>query len=521
MTSIVDQSNIAANAGDVIAWKPEKNCIQIRDGRSIDVSGNEWIIETPTKRFAIHWDQLLVAEGDHRNAVRRWIAHLLRLNSPTVASGGFYQALALFNSQTFLSAALDRQTVPYLAFSEAQAGLRAEQRWQLHYPRYFYQWCVSQRFPYFDPVVSQKLDSIVIGGNLKGQAVKSADPHHGPLNAHEVATLSLALRAARIDGRMPLQEQAALWLCLAFGANASQYAMMREEDINPQIINGQLATTLVNVPRHKKGHVDQRVEFQTRRANRFVGVLLQNLVEENRRNHPTVQPDVARPLFWRTEPLNRGAGLEEWVWHLSAVQFTQLVQRAVKRLRILSRTGSPLNISTRRLRYSLATRMVQEGASKWAVAVALDHTDLQNVDTYFHVDDGIVEQLNVALATALEARAHAFAQLVEKEEDAINGNQKASRRYFGDREKEIFEPIGTCGANAFCNVIAPLGCYVCPKFQAWMEAPHNLVLDHLIEQRTRREQLGLDARMVAIEDELIGAVAGVITRIADVRRVGK
>lgn len=510
---------VLADLTESIAWSPAGDQIPLRDGRNIDVSGQEWIIHTARSRIAILWRHLLVPTGDLQNSILRWVAHNLRTKSPDAAAAGFSQALPFFNSPAFLGAAYAPDTVPYLAFSEAQAGLAAHQRWQLHYARDYYRWCVAQRFPFFDPDVARKLDGIVIGGNTKGAAVRSADPEKGPLDAMEVASLALALRAARIEGTMPLDEQAAIWLCLAFGANASQFAMMREEDIDPQLVDGQLATTLVHVPRHKKMHVGPRTEFQTRKANRFVGRVLQDLVAQNNDLRKPNDAGIARPLFWRNDPLDRGDELDHWMWHLQAKEFTSLVQRAVKRLRVLSRIGSPLRISTRRLRYSLASRMVQEGASKWAVAVALDHTDLQNVDTYFDVDDGVVEHINAAMAMELGVRAQAFAKLVEREDQAVNGDTKASRRYFGDRGRDVFEPIGTCGHNHICNVVAPLGCYVCPKFQAWMDAPHDLVLDHLIEQRTRREQLGLDERMVGLEDELIAAVAGVITRISGLRQM--
>ncbi|MBA4761926.1 hypothetical protein [Sphingomonas sp.] len=504
---------------DTIAWSPVGGQIPLRDGRLIDATGPEWVIHTARNRLAVLWRHLLVPEGDLLNSIRRWVAHNLRTKSPDAAVAGFSQALPFFNSTAFLCAANAPDTVPYLAFSEAQAVLADHQRWQLHYARDYYRWCVAQRFPFFDADVARKLDGIVIGGNSKGAAVRSADPEKGPLDAMEVASLAIALRSARIEGTMPLDEQAAVWLCLAFGANASQYAMMREEDVSPQFVGAQLATTLVQVPRHKKLHVGPRTEFQTRKANRFVGRILQDLVDENNELHKPNDANVARPLFWRRDPLDRGDGMEQWLWHLQGFEFTKLVQRAVKRLRVLSRTGSPLRINTRRLRYSLATRMVQEGASKWAVAVALDHTDLQNVGTYFDVDDGVVEHLNAAMAMELGKRAQAFAKVVECEDQAVNGDTKTSRRYFGNRSKDIFEPIGTCGHNHVCNVVAPIGCYICPKFQAWMDAPHDLVLDHLVEQRTRREELGMDPRMVKLEDELIAAVAGVITRITGMREM--
>lgn len=513
--SEVEAAAVATAEG--ITWSPINGKITLRDGREIDVTGRYWTIPTASRKYTIDWGDLKVSEGDLRNGIRRWVAHLLRTQSPTAASAGYRQASALFHAPAFLKAAGSGGVVPYLAFSQAQAALAADQQWQLHYARGFYRWCVSQRFPQFDEAVARRLDLLVVGGNEKGRAVRSADPDKGPLDAMEVANLALALRAARLQGDMPLEEQAAVWLALAFGANASQYAAMREEDIAPQFLGEQLGTMLVKVPRHKKGHVEPRAEFQTRKANRFVGRLLLDLIADNKARHRPNDADAARPLFWRAAPLDRGPGLEEWNWHLEAKEFTTLLQRAIKRLRILSRAGTLLHISTRRLRYSMASRMVQEGASKYAVAAALDHSDLQNVDTYFDVHSGIVDHIDRALAMVLGARALAFATLVERESDAVNGDKVTSRRYHGDREKRIFEPIGTCGHNFLCNVSAPYACYACPKFQAWLEGPHDLVLDALIESRTRREQLGLDPRIIAIEDELIVHVANVIHRIAEYR----
>lgn len=151
--------------------------------------------------------------------------------------------------------------------------------------------------------------------------------------------------------------------------------------------------------------------------------------------------------------------------------------------------------------------MVAAGASPYALAAALDHSDLQNVGVYFDVHSDIVEHLDKAMAMVLTDRAAKFAKIVECEGDAINGGRPGSRRYVSDRERNLHEPIGTCGHTSFCNVVAPYACYTCPKFQAWLDGPHELVLDKLIESRAEREQMGLDPRFVSVEDQLIIHVA--------------
>ena len=498
-------------------WIPPAGQIRLRDGRTIKDDPFRWTIHTPTETFHIDWTRLAISEGPHLNSIKRWVAHNLGSKSVSVAAKGYWFACTMFNTPAFVEAAQNRSEIPYLAFSQAIASLDAKNRWQLHAARDFYVWCESQQFPFFSEEVVERLKEIVIGGNAKGEAVRSADPHQGPLNAIEVAELTAALRAAYIDKSMPIDQQAALWLALAFGANSSQFALMRENDIIPEYVDNQLVTTLVSVPRHKKGHTNSRAEFKTRKANRFVGRVLIDLIEENERTSPKTSSNAPRPLFRRKRRRHHSLGLEEWEWHLRAPEFNKLLQKAIKSLEVFGRDGSFLKLNTRRLRYTLASRMVAAGASPYALAAALDHSDLQNVGVYFDVQSDIVEHLDKAMAMVLADRAAKFAKIVDCEDDAINGGLPGSRRYISDREKNLHEPIGTCGHTSFCNVVAPFACYTCPKFQAWMDGPHELVLDKLIESRAQREQMGLDPRFVGVEDQLIIHVAEVIKRIAEIR----
>jgi hypothetical protein len=230
-----------------------------------------------------------------------------------------------------------------------------------------------------------------------------------------------------------------------------------------------------------------------------------------------VEGDVAgRPLFWSKSPkYDPEHPMAEWMWHSGVSGFNQHIRRAVLKLGAKSRTGEPLSITSRRLRYTLATRMVASGASRYAVAHALDHSDLQSVPVYFDVDENIVDNLDAALALALAPRAQAF--VVAREEDAQRGNLKGSRCHFSDRETDTHEPIGMCGNDSFCNVVGPMACYTCRRFQPWMDGPHEEVLDFLVERRAGRQDQGLDAKLVGIEDNVILAVAGVIKQIAGIR----
>ena len=491
-----------------------------RRGLPVDISGERWSLNEPTVKLSLDWAIHALTDRDLRTSFERYFAWLLKTQSPMSVSNAFKFVAVLTRTSAFRKADERSDEIPYLAFSEARASLSKEQQWQLHYSRQLYRWCAAQGYSHFSTAIADKLSDIVIGGNAKGQAVRSKDPNRGPLDAQEVSSLTSALRTARVRNSISLEEQAIAWLALTTGSNAGQYASLREEDLYEEKYGDHAIAYVLRVPRHKKGHIQHRAEFKERRLIPFVGQVIAELIAQNQTSYPATDDDhAARPLFRaKTRAYGVDHPLAEWAWHSTRGQITNLLKLSVDRLGVLSRTGQPLRVSPRRFRYTLATRAIDNGASAYEVAEILDHTDLQNVGVYFDVHSDIVEHLDQAMALALAPRAQAFTKLVENEASAIRGNVSGSRVYHGDRERDIIEPVGTCGNHSFCNVsAAPLACYTCPMFQPWMDGPHDLVLESLLRRREKSVEQGLNQKVIAMNDHVIIEVADVIQRIANKR----
>lgn len=483
----------------------------------VDVSGQVWRLNCPSGSKTLNWGLVKLPEGGVLDAFRCFVVHQIINASPWSAYNAFSRSILLLHAPAAIEAAAEGDTLPYLAFSQARASLGAGKSWLLHEGRMLYRWCRKQRFEQFSPEVEDRMNTIVLGGNPKGRAVRSQDPDEGPFTTEEVANIITALKAARLQGTIPIIEQAAIVLCLATGSNASQYAALREEDLLPVQVNDVTTCYILKIPRHKKGEDQLRTSFRRRKLNTLFGGVLDDLCKENRAA-PHPGDNFARPLFRRDIPAtSRGNLDDEWLYHLTAYQFTQLLQAAIARLGVVGRDGKPLAVTTRRFRYTFASRMVNNGASRAAVADALDHSDLQHVPVYWEIHSDIVEHIDRAMAMALAPRAQAFAGIVRDEASAIRGDEKGSRRFLADPTARKFEPVGTCGSFSFCNITAPYACYTCVKFQAWMDGPHEDVLAQLIFAREERSLQGLDPKIIGIEDQLIGAVAGVISRIEAMR----
>jgi len=171
------------------------------------------------------------------------------------------------------------------------------------------------------------------------------------------------------------------------------------------------------------------------------------------------------------------------------------------------RTGKRLNLSTRRFRYTLGSNIAREGKGELIIAEALDHSDTQNVGVYVKNLPDVVERIDRAVALELAPLAQAFqGVLIESETEAERGDDKSSR--IGNAEVNV----GNCGSYGFCGAMAPIACYTCRHFQPWVDGPHEIILDELIDKRDQVLRNTQDIKVASSNDRLILAVAQVIRR---------
>ncbi len=226
-----------------------------------------------------------------------------------------------------------------------------------------------------------------------------------------------------------------------------------------------------------------------------------------------------RPLFMRdsVDEWRVGTGVEEYAYHMTGKEFLRLIRGFATRMAIQSpRTGRQLRLSSRRLRYTFATTMVELGASKTMLATMLDHSDTQHVRVYYALKGArLTRILDRAAALRLGPLMKLFKGM------PIGVDSKAARdvcqekrvRFVGDVDAVEPVEIGACGQSPRCLLDPPFSCYVCPKFQPYLEADHQAVLDALLKGRDeRRGRLGM--RLSVQMDEVIYAVAEVVQLVA-------
>lgn len=374
-----------AVARNLETFRPFRSGISINDlaGLPVDVSGWSWSLNSVGEQSTLNWRRLRFLSDDVLSATADFIVALIKSRSPDNVRNTFDTLVYLERSPALIASSKNSGRIGPEFFSELRDYFGPTATWRLHYLRHWYRCCVDLGCPHFSEEVAFELDQKVVGGNQKGHAVLSLDPGEGPLNDLEITALLNALRAAGQSNIITLAELAALWLCVAFGSNPLQLALLRESDVSVIEEDGRRFIQ-VNVPRVKKRTEAPRREFRLRKLNQEIGKVVLDLLDENSRRREGRRewdPTHPAPLFVRDTPRPDAAGpLSEYARHLYSSELTALVRSAVTRLRVTSpRTGRPLEVTPRRLRYTYATRLVREGVSKRELADLLDHTDLQNV----------------------------------------------------------------------------------------------------------------------------------------------
>ncbi|WP_236674069.1 site-specific integrase [Paraburkholderia hospita] len=516
-----------------------------RDGRRMDLQGVVWKFNVVTEHAAVDWSRIPGCNVFVGYALRRWaVMRLAQQSGRSVQTGiraivgalsgrfrdsegvsgelgRMWQALSTVNDPSSLRGAL-RALV-----EKAIQGLRARKAMYVFYVlRSWYLWssemldCLG-----FDEDFALELDEIRIPTRPSRLAVELDDEECGPLWDTEVMLLRRALLDDRSMDRCAVMQRTAIALSLAYGRNPANFCLLRETDLRNALEGFEVpAQWMLAIPRVKKPGVGARQAFIEERVSDELADRLRELIEVNQ----TIDcGDRPRPFFMRldVDQWREGTDTDPYAYHLTSQSFTRLVRQFSKRMNLVSpRTTRPLRISSRRLRYTFATTMVELGVSRRVLAAMLDHSDTQHVQVYYALKGTrLTTILDRAAALKIGPLMRLFrGTVVRSAASAVNGSDPAkSIRFVGDMSAMPPVEIGACGQDRLCALDPPFSCYLCPKFQPYVEADHHAVLNELLASREDR-QTKYGSRLSIQLDDVIYAVAQVIREVDGyVRRLRK
>jgi hypothetical protein len=508
-------------------WVDIPSKIITREGHTVNSSGNQWHLPYSMKAHPI-LDFNNIINLALRWVTKRYIQEKIQTTSTHAGYSNFQDIKREFIRfqndygliENLSNTELENKLISIVENRISQA--RAKHRlWALYRPIQWYIWC-AENYPElgFCSAYAMELDSMILPGNPKGEAVRMEDPDSGPL--HRSLELPLIIKALREDKSSALehiQQKVAVALSIALGRNPANLTYLRETDFINLTSDSDEPCYILKIPRIKKRQLNPRDDFMDEYLDPEFATYIQELIAANQQIKTIVKTkngdiEIDRPLFIKVDQNKAAlsAGLLNESFNMPSADISELVKKFAKRDNIISPlTGEILYLSTRRLRYTLATSLASEGISRRELARILDHTDTQHVQVYFEVAGNIVEHLDKASAKGFAKYLDFFkGRIVDDASDAINGKRNDKHLSFINENNPTDQTeIGICGENKICHLDPPFSCYLCPKFQPYRHADHEHVLECLLNSRDARMKKYENARLGIQLDDVIFAVAQV------------
>lgn len=477
-----------------------------RSGNRIDPSLPVWPVHDPSALTSIEWAVCTHLHGSVLKAFKLYICDRFERVSPMEALNAFGEIRAVTSLVRCNLHSLSDLDLTF--FETCRAALRkGGGEYRLHRVRAWFTWMADMGFPGSDESVVHEVAKWRIPGNQKGVAVLTRDTSHGPLGGDDYALL---LRALREDSTKSI-EVAAVMLCVELGLNPKSIVLLEERDLHRfSSVGSNDETFQLDVPRIKK----RQSSRDTRRRSISVrlGRVLSNVISEN--DARLGRSDGRRLIFCALspEPPAPSAGVTR-AYPIRSMQVTELVRSfAISRGLRSHGSGKLLHLTPRRLRYTFATRMAEQGVPAAILADLLDHTDLQNVMVYVNSRAEAVDRLDGALERDAGPVFRRFMGTVVNRHEGSPSNEVMGER----RMRPSLGGIGRCGRSTFCNLYPPYSCYLCGHFQACRDGPHRELLNDMVEYREFLATVSDQAanRIPYQLDEVIQAVREVVERQA-------
>lgn len=513
-------------------WEKIPKSVISREGHLVDTSGLQWHMPTTSGNFSTLKFQR-IRNLRFRYALMRYCIYVIKTSSASYAYSVWVDChrFLLLRYPDF-----NREKVPdfeaglIACIEKTIAATRQDHTlYQTSRVKSWYLWgCQYLSEVGFNSEYGSVLEALKIPGGPKGEAVKNEDVDAGPLHRiYELQPLYNALHTTSCATVTDYEERAALALFIAHGRNPANLSWLRENDLVDVAPGLDEPCWVIRYPRIKKRLLNPRDDFIEVHLPAEFARYIQDLIAANRNIEPLdwmgIDPkNLNRPLFFNRR-INKAAtasGHRDAYFNYESSYFATLLQSFVDRHGIVSPlTKRLLHLSPRRLRYTLATNLVKDGASQRQLAQILDHTDLQHVQVYFDLAGDIVEVLDRALLGPYAQMLRFFnGDFIAPGQKAINEGDVGKHIPFTYVENAPDIDLGVCGKHSLCALHPPYSCYKCPKFQAYLEADHQAVLEYLLNEREHKFQ-SAEKRIASQLDEIIFAVAQVVEKCKEVQGV--
>lgn len=300
------------------------------------------------------------------------------------------------------------------------------------------------------------------------------DPEKGAFTLQELDNLHTELNSAFSKKLIDLKSYTLVWFMAATGARPVQLSRLKYKHI--QLINKEV---MIKMPLAKGEGVIEQGYFL-----RKAPTILADCINHYLKAYPSSDEDLS-------------------LFGLNPTQISTKTTKIFEKLNTYSsRLEGQIPVNAYRFRYTLATRALANGASDHEVARLLTHRSTNCIRFYRASMADLQKPIQDALDEEMGFFAKAFKGKLILSLDGAKFKDSAIADFF----RLAGKTIGACGTQAKCYQNAPIACLTCTFFEPLIDAPWNILLDHLIEDQNQEQTL----RIKEINTQAIKAVKDII-----------
>lgn len=274
-------------------------------------------------------------------------------------------------------------------------------------------------YPGIDESAVELLKHLDLKIKKAGQSVLQDDPTGGPLTKEEHTSLIRAMNHAYRIGVLSLSDYAISLLISLTGRRPQQLVMLKYKDLLQKNLDNGKVEYLISVPRVKQrgkqlqyrelpiiSEVASIVQLQANHSVRLVELTLGKTLDDHTKGKV--------PVFLNEEKLLDLAIIDSNFLESNKIYAKPTIANvALKNIVnngnvISNRTGSLLNATPRRLRYTIATMLAREGHHANTIAELLDHSSTSSTGIYIKNLAESVERIDSAVSEQLSFVADIF-----------------------------------------------------------------------------------------------------------------
>lgn len=320
--------------------------------------------------------------------------------------------------------------------------------------------------------------------------IQARKVHERPFSTEKVRAIHRQVDDLYIDGIFNPQQNLLWRLMISEALRPSQMQLLRVKDVS-------LSTKTLAVPLVKLHGKPNRSRMMEVLVSESVYVALRDhLAWMQRLRVSDLSPD--QPLFC-VNIHNQKPFIQK-----RPLGIISLIARSRGRITDHIADLGDLDLFTRRFKHTKLTHLAILGAPIEVLKQAAFHTSSGSLARYVNLTDEMADAFERQMDPHFTLVIDAFRGSVLDADD-----EKSIPEDKLILDADLNDTVGGCGDEP-CGVLAPIGCYVCPRFKAFVDGPHQQVLARMENARERKIQMRLPAETIQRDDNIISAVKQVI-----------